>query len=66
MLHVDPGAELINAEMRPDLDRLARALSAEQTLQRMEAVRETRARLATNAAPLLALEAMAVALRLER
>ena len=66
VLHVDPAAELINAEMRPDLERLARAMSADLTLQRMEAVRETRARLATNAAPLLALEAMAVALRLER
>ncbi len=66
VLHVDPAAELINAEMRPDLERLARALSADMTLQRMEAVRETRARLATNAAPLLALEAMTVALRLER
>lgn len=66
VLHVDPAAELINAEMRPDLERLARALSADAILQRMEAVRETRARLATNAAPLLALEAMTVALRLER
>ena len=66
VLHVDPVAELINAEMRPDLERLAQALSADLTLQRMEAIRETRARLATNAAPLLALEAMTVALRLER
>lgn len=64
VLHADPGAELINAEMRPDLERLARTLSPEQTLQRMDAVREARARLGTNASPLLAVEAMTVALRL--
>lgn len=65
MLHADPGSELINAEMRPDLDRLTRALSPEQALRRMDVVRETRARLATNASPLLAVEAMTVALRLD-
>jgi DNA polymerase-3 subunit delta' len=65
VLHADQHADLINAEMRPDLVRLARALSPEQALQRMDVIRETRARLSTtNAAPLLALEAMAVALRL--
>ncbi len=61
--HVDPGAELINAETRADVQRLAATLSPEQALQRMQVVRDTRARLGTNAAPLLALEAMALALR---
>lgn len=65
VLHADPGADLVNAEMRPDLEQLARRLSPEQSLRRMEAIRQTRARLGTNASPLLALEAMAVALRLE-
>lgn len=65
VLHADPAAPLINAEMRPDVERLAGALSAERALQRMAAVREARARLLTNASPLLVLEAMAVALRLE-
>ncbi len=64
VLHADPGAELINAEMRPDVERLARVLTPDQTLQRMDVVRETRARLGTNASPLLAVEAMAVGLRL--
>lgn len=63
VLHADPGADLINAEMRPDLERLARALTAEQTLQRLDVIRETRARLGTNASALLAVEAMTVALR---
>jgi len=39
-------------------------LTPDQTLQRMDVVRETRARLGTNASPLLAVEAMAVGLRL--
>ncbi|GMA86597.1 hypothetical protein GCM10025868_18470 [Angustibacter aerolatus] len=30
VLHADPGADLVNGEMRPDLERLARALSPEQ------------------------------------
>ncbi len=66
VLHADPAAALINAEMRPDVQRLAATLKPEQTLQRMEAVREARARLLTNASPLLVLESMAVALRLEQ
>lgn len=64
MLHADPSIEPINSELRPDLERLARALTPEQALQRLDVICETRARLATNAAPLLAVEAMTVALRL--
>ena len=63
VVHVDPQAELINAEMRADVRRLAHGLSPEQALQRMQVIRDTRARLATNAAPLLALEAMTLGLR---
>jgi DNA polymerase-3 subunit delta' len=63
--HADPGTDLINAEMRPDVERLAGALSPEQTLQRMDAVRDARDRIAANVAPLLALEAMTVRLRLD-
>lgn len=63
--HVDPGAELINAETRVDVQRLAARLTREQALQRMQAIRDARARLGTNAAPLLALESMALALRVD-
>lgn len=66
LLHADPTAELVNAQMRPELERLASRLTPEQALVRMEAIRETRARLLTNASPLLALESMAVALRLDQ
>ena len=64
VLHAGLGDELVNAEMRPDVARLASILSPEQALQRMHVVRETRARLGTNASPLLAVEAMTVGLRL--
>ena len=52
--------------MRTDLSRLARELSPEAVVQRMEAVREARERIAANVAPLLAVEAMAVQLRWNR
>jgi DNA polymerase-3 subunit delta' len=65
MLHATPAADLVNAEMRADLERLARSLSPEEVLQRMDAVREARERIAANVNVLLALEAMALQLRLD-
>jgi DNA polymerase III subunit delta' len=58
----DP-VDLVNEEMRTDLTRLARDLTSEDVVLRMEAVREARERIAANVAPLLAIEAMAVQLR---
>lgn len=66
VLHADPAAELVNAELRPDVEQLARCTTPEQAVQRMDAIRQTRERIAANVAPLLALEAMAVRLRLDR
>jgi DNA polymerase-3 subunit delta' len=63
--HADPTADLVNAEMRADLERMVRALRPEQVLQRMDAVREARDRIAANVNVLLALEAMALRLRLD-
>jgi DNA polymerase-3 subunit delta' len=65
LLAGDP-VDLVNEEMRADLGRLARELSPEQVVQRMEAVREARERIEANVAPLLAVEAMAVQLRWSR
>jgi DNA polymerase-3 subunit delta' len=66
VLHADPGADLINAEIRADVKRLASVLSPEQALVRMEAVRETRLRLGTTMNVLLALEALMLTLRTPR
>lgn len=63
MLQLGVRAELINDEMRPSIDRLARGGTAESTLRRMEAIVAAREALQANAAPLLALEAMALTLR---
>jgi DNA polymerase-3 subunit delta' len=57
------GAELVNEDKRPSLDRLARNSTAESTLRRMEAVVAARDALEANAAPLLTLESMALTLR---
>jgi len=65
VLHADPAADLVNAEMRADLERMVRALSPEQVLQRMDAVREARDRIGANVNVLLALEAMTLRLRLD-
>ncbi|MFD6415841.1 DNA polymerase III subunit delta' [Streptomyces sp. NPDC060194] len=54
---------IANVAMGDALDRVARESSAEQTLRRIEAIGECRDALDRNVAPLLAVEAMAVALR---
>ena len=59
-----PGA-LVNEEIRGDVVKLARSSTPEQNLRRIDAVFATREHLLEfNAAPLLALEAMMIALRL--
>lgn len=63
MLQLGVSTELVNEEIRPSVDRLARSGTAESTLRRMEAVVAAREALQANAAPLLALEAMALTLR---
>ena len=66
VLQMGDAVGLVNEEMRGELARLARDLSPEQTLQRMEEVRVARDRIAANVAPLLAIEALCVALRVPR
>ncbi len=63
VLQLGARADLVNDHIRPSIDRLARASSPENTVRRMEAVVAAREALEANAAPLLALEAMALALR---
>ncbi|MFH8794275.1 DNA polymerase III subunit delta' [Streptomyces sp. NPDC017941] len=54
---------LANTEVQDMLERLARATSPEATLRRIEAIGACRTALDRNVAPLLAVEAMTVALR---
>lgn len=65
VLVVQLGADvdLVNVEEEQAVRRLAESTTAEQTLRRMDAVGQARTRLAGNVAPLLAVEAMAIALR---
>lgn len=63
MLQFATGAELVNEDKRPSVDRLARGSTPESTLRRMEAIMAAREALEVNAAPLLTLEAMALTLR---
>lgn len=65
VLVVQLGADvsLVNVQQDADVRRLAATSSPEQTIRRMDAIGEARTRLAGNVAPLLAMEAMAVALR---
>lgn len=63
MLQLGVDAELVNEHIRPSVDRLARSSTPESTLRRLEAVVSAREALEVNAAPLLALEAMALTLR---
>ncbi|WP_421735969.1 DNA polymerase III subunit delta' [Cellulomonas sp.] len=63
VVQLGAGVELVNIEHEGSVRALAAASTAEQTLRRMDAVGQARTRLAGNVAPLLAVEAMAVALR---
>ncbi|MCL3861391.1 DNA polymerase III subunit delta' [Actinotalea sp. K2] len=65
VLVVQMGADvdLVNAAHEDEVRRLAGASTAVQSIRRMDAIGEARTRLAGNVAPLLAIEAMAVALR---
>ncbi|MEE1941400.1 DNA polymerase III subunit delta' [Streptomyces sp. TRM 70361] len=56
-------AALANEDVRDTVERIAATTRPEQTLRRMEAVLECRRAIDRNVAPLLAVEAMAVALR---
>jgi DNA polymerase-3 subunit delta' len=62
-LQMSSGVALANDDVRDFVDRIARDSTPEATLRRIEAVIACRQALDRNVAPLLAVEAMAVALR---
>ncbi|RCK69288.1 DNA polymerase III subunit delta' [Desertihabitans brevis] len=57
-----PGPELVNEELRPELAATARRGTPEATLRRIDALLACREALEGNVAPLLAVEAMMIAL----
>jgi DNA polymerase-3 subunit delta' len=57
------GVEIINLEHEDSVRALAASSTPDQTLRRMDAIGEARTRIAGNVAPLLAVEAMTIALR---
>jgi DNA polymerase-3 subunit delta' len=63
VVQLGAGVDLVNVEQVELVELLAAQSTAEQTLRRMDAVGVARTRLAGNVAPLLAVEAMMVALR---
>ncbi|WP_240134312.1 DNA polymerase III subunit delta' [Streptomyces sp. MUM 178J] len=62
-LQLGSGVALANEDVWDSLDRVARDSTPERTLRRIEAIVACRQTLGRNVAPLLAVEAMAVALR---
>ncbi|MFE9928290.1 DNA polymerase III subunit delta' [Streptomyces sp. NPDC005533] len=62
-LQLGSSVAIANEEIRHDLDRIARASGPERTLRRIEAIIACREALDRNVAPLLAVEAMTMALR---
>lgn len=63
VVQLGAGVELVNVEHAETVRTLAGQSTPEQTLRRMDAVGQARTRIAGNVAPLLAIEAMAIALR---
>lgn len=66
VLALGADVELVNEDLHADLTRLTQAMTAEQVLVAMDAIATARERIDANVPPLLALEAMAVSLRLPR
>lgn len=62
-LQLGSSVAIANEEIRPDLERIARASGPERTLRRIEAIIACRDSFDRNVAPLLAVEAMTMALR---
>ncbi len=63
VVQLGAGVDLVNTEIAEGVRTLAEDSTPEQTLHRMDAISLARTRLAGNVAPLLAFEAMAIALR---
>jgi DNA polymerase-3 subunit delta' len=63
MVQLDAGVDLVNADMAERVQRLARGSRPAETLRRIEAVMACREAVDANVNPLLAVEAMALALR---
>ncbi|MGH3345244.1 MAG: DNA polymerase III subunit delta' [Carbonactinosporaceae bacterium] len=63
-LQLEARVDLTNGEFRPAVERAARSSTAEATLRRLEAVLACREAIDANVAPLLAVEAMTLALAL--
>jgi DNA polymerase-3 subunit delta' len=66
VLHSGAGVGLVNHDNLPLVQSLARALSPDRLLTAMDAIGTARERIGLNVAPLLALEAMAISLRVPR
>ncbi len=64
VLQLGASVDLVNEDLHADLTRLNQAMTAEQVLAAMDAIATARERIDANVPPLLALEAMAVSLRL--
>ena len=62
-VQADAEVELVNEEMRDAVTAVARSSSPETTLRRIDAVLRAREQVDLNVAPLLAVEAMTMALR---
>lgn len=63
VIQLRAGVELVNVEHEEAVRTLAETSTPEQTVRRMDAIGQARTRLAGNVAPLLAVEAMTIALR---
>ena len=61
-MQIGAGVDLINADLAVAVQRLAQSSTPESTLRRVDAVLACREAVDLNVAPLLAVEAMALAL----
>ncbi len=66
VLHLQAPVELVNEDLRPEVETVKRAFTPVGLIAAMDAITTARERIDANVPPLLAVEAMAVSLRLPR
>jgi DNA polymerase-3 subunit delta' len=66
VVHTGAGLDLVNQDSFASVQAVARSMSPDQILMAMDAIGTARERIGLNVAPLLALEAMALSLRVAR
>jgi DNA polymerase-3 subunit delta' len=63
IIQLSAAAELVNADLRSQIEEIAAATNPAQTITKLEAISQARVRIGSNVRDLMVLESLSVALR---